>query len=266
LKLSVERVLAWVASIVVVIACGIALVLMDPPGAQRQRKLDERRVSDLKLLDTAIQEHVRRHDALPKDLASLEVVAWLEPRLDDARDPETGKTYGYERVDATRYRLCADFAAKSRNALHPDSSLEWAHPAGRHCFDRDRRIDPAAARAPMTRAEPPVATPIRPSETRPPAVMDPSGNRVASPAHQAIPRYPSSSIRRREQGEVLMTVEVREDGTPGEVMVKKSSGYKPLDDAAVEAMKSSTFHPALVAGDPRASTLEMPLRFSLNSR
>ena len=134
MKLSIERVLAWIASIVVVTACAVALVVMDPPGVERQHKLDARRISDLERLDSAIEIHAGRTKALPNALSDID-----SPLIEAAVDPVTGKPYGYERIDATRYRLCANFAMSSRKPVHRAYRMEWTHPAGRHCFDRSRR-------------------------------------------------------------------------------------------------------------------------------
>jgi len=57
------------------------------------------------------------------------------------RDSETGEPYDYERVDSSRYKLCANFALKS--LLQPTATEEagsaqpidpWRHPAGLSCF------------------------------------------------------------------------------------------------------------------------------------
>ena len=138
MKPSAGRVLAWVASLVVAAACVGAFLLMDPPSLQRKQKLDNRRVSDLQRIEMAIDAHYRREDALPPNLAALDSAA---PWIEIASDPETGSAYRYERIDDTHYRLCAEFDAKSTGARH-HRGVQWEHPAGLHCFERDRRKDP----------------------------------------------------------------------------------------------------------------------------
>ncbi len=53
-------------------------------------------------------------------------------------------------------------------------------------------------------------------------------------------------------------------GRPTGVAVKQSSGVAILDQAAIAAVRRWTFEPARTAGLPVASTVEVPVRFSLS--
>jgi hypothetical protein len=86
------RILAAVVTTVVIVAVIAALVLLGPPGVQRQRATDERRVNDLSLIENCVHEYWTRHQALAPDLASLA----SEPGFQVPRnDPETGQPYVY---------------------------------------------------------------------------------------------------------------------------------------------------------------------------
>jgi hypothetical protein len=128
-----DKILAAVVTTIVVGAVITAIVLLDPPGVQRQRKMDERRIEDLMGIERAAEEYWTRHKALPPDLATL----GKEPGLVvPANDPETGAAYVYETTGPKSYRLCAVFARTTaeRGAI-PGYLVKWAHGAGHHCFD-----------------------------------------------------------------------------------------------------------------------------------
>lgn len=119
---------------VAVIAAVIAAVTLEPPHVQRELRLDTQRVGDLSALDRAVKEYAKRHDALPP---TLEVLA-AEPGLASMhKDPETGIAYAYEITGKRSFRLCANFARESRAPNRHFAQFEWAHGAGRHCFDHD---------------------------------------------------------------------------------------------------------------------------------
>lgn len=128
--------LAVVLSVAVAAAVAAAIVMINPP-AQRQRRLDERRIDDLMRIREQIDTYWQRHQTLPNDLAGLDA----EPGFDTpTRDPETSTPYGYELKDTDSYRLCASFALDSGARRYPRwgrSASDWAHPAGRFCFDLD---------------------------------------------------------------------------------------------------------------------------------
>lgn len=77
------------------------------------------------------------------------------------------------------------------------------------------------------------------------------------------PDYPEEARRQREQGVVLVNVEVGADGRPDEVSLKRSSGFPMLDEAAVDAVRRWRFDPARAGGLPVSSRVDVPVRFSL---
>jgi protein TonB len=78
------------------------------------------------------------------------------------------------------------------------------------------------------------------------------------------PDYPLPSRRRREEGIVLLNVQVEVDGTPAAVSLNRSCGHPLLDRAALDAVRRWTFEPARAAGVPVSSLVVIPVRFSLD--
>jgi protein TonB len=68
----------------------------------------------------------------------------------------------------------------------------------------------------------------------------------------------------RQQGVVVVSVEVGADGHASDVSVSRSSGFPELDEAAVRAVRRWKFEPARSAGLPVKSHVEIPVRFSLS--
>jgi protein TonB len=81
--------------------------------------------------------------------------------------------------------------------------------------------------------------------------------------HNEPPEYPEDSRAAREQGVVILRVEVTAYGTPAEINILKSSGYFRLDQAARRAVQHWKFTPALAAGIAVASEADVPVRFKL---
>ena len=90
----------------------------------------------------------------------------------------------------------------------------------------------------------------------------------AQPRYNTNPRpdYPIPSLRRREEGTVLLNVQVQPDGTPAAISLNRSCGHPLLDRAALDAVRRWTFEPARAAGVPVASLVVIPVRFSLDDR
>jgi protein TonB len=78
------------------------------------------------------------------------------------------------------------------------------------------------------------------------------------------PRYPPIAIREHHSGKVILKVLIGIDGSPKEVTVEKSSGYRELDQAAIAAAKTWIFNPGTRNGKPYEGYALVPIDFNLN--
>nr|HPN41604.1 TonB family protein [Candidatus Cloacimonadota bacterium] len=79
---------------------------------------------------------------------------------------------------------------------------------------------------------------------------------------QIVPVYPDFAKRARVQGTVVLSVDVRRDGSVREIRVQRS--VTGLDDAAIEAVKKVRFQPGKAGGEPVDTTVIIPIEFRLN--
>jgi TonB family protein len=77
------------------------------------------------------------------------------------------------------------------------------------------------------------------------------------------PIYPKESRRRGEQGTVLLEVEIKPDGSIGEIRIVQNPGHERLVSAAIEAIRKARIEPAVEDGRPIASTVRVPFNFVL---
>jgi len=84
-----------------------------------------------------------------------------------------------------------------------------------------------------------------------------------SPLNVLRPVYPSICRTMGAEGKVTLHVLVDKGGQVAKVRVLKSSGNEALDEAAMEALRGSTFSPALQGDQPVAVWLSYPVVFSL---
>jgi protein TonB len=99
-------------------------------------------------------------------------------------------------------------------------------------------------------------------------VDDPSPFRApvaARPKYKLNPEppYPLSARRRRQEGEVLLSVRVDATGRAESVEVLESSGFAALDAAALAAVERWEFEPGTLDGAPVPTRVEVPIRFEL---
>jgi protein TonB len=80
---------------------------------------------------------------------------------------------------------------------------------------------------------------------------------VAVPRYRnnPAPEYPVAAKRRREEGEVRLSVTVSPDGRPLRVSLFRSSGHALLDQAAMDAVQR---------WEPVEDRVVVPVRFSLS--
>ena len=126
----------------------------------------------------------------------------------------------------------------------------------------EARSGPAATPSVSPSPAASTASSVRASEA---AAQGGGGAVSAKPRYRSnpTPDYPIPSRRRREEGIVLLNVQVQIDGTPAAVSLNRSCGHPLLDRAALDAVRRWTFEPARAAGVPISSLVVVPVRFSL---
>jgi len=80
------------------------------------------------------------------------------------------------------------------------------------------------------------------------------------------PEYPILSNRMNEQGKVVLRVYLGEDGRVVNTEVKTSSGYRRLDNAALNAVRTWRCKPALKNGVAVLAVALQPFKFKLEGR
>ena len=132
--------------------------------------------------------------------------------------------------------------------------------------------EPLVAPPAESTPKPPVSKPAAPAPrggaaagTGRPALSAGPGPGNSPPRYRSNPRpeYPAEARRLRQQGRVLLEVEVSAEGQPASVSLKRSSGVASLDAAALAAVRRWTFEPARTAGLPVAARVEVPVQFDL---
>lgn len=125
----------------------------------------------------------------------------------------------------------------------------------------DTEDEPADPSAEETPSPSPAPTPTPAPAAEPAPVPAPPDDRGAEPIARVQPAYPAAALRSREEGTVLLRVEVDAQGIPVAVDIESSSRSRELDRAAREAVSQWTFRPAIENGRPVASTVTVPVDF-----
>lgn len=142
-------------------------------------------------------------------------------------------------------------------------------------------IKPAPAKKGMVKAEekPPQPQPEEKQKLKPQPVTESSGQQAqeATAQHAAVtepipadylqnppPVYPRSALRKRQQGTVMLEVQVNAQGLPQSVRVQKTCGHRLLDEAALEAVRQWRFVPARRGNEQIAASVVVPVEFRIN--
>lgn len=78
------------------------------------------------------------------------------------------------------------------------------------------------------------------------------------------PHYPPAAIKKHAQGTTVLLVLIGTDGQPLKSRIKKSSGHKSLDQAALVAAQKWHFRPKMVDGKPIKAWTRVPVAFRLD--
>ncbi len=103
-----------------------------------------------------------------------------------------------------------------------------------------------------------------------PAATSPAPAKVELPTHVATylqnpkPDYPALSVRRGEQGQVVLNVLIGVDGRAQKAEIVKSSGFERLDAAALATVLRWRYVPGKRGGVPEEMWFKVPLAFVLD--
>lgn len=132
-------------------------------------------------------------------------------------------------------------------------------------------LSEAAVRPGLSASTSPSAPSVAPTPTSAPTpaptralVVPPDA--FASGLNNPAPRYPLESRRLREQGTVVLAVEVTADGIVASIAVARSSGHRRLDRAARDTVRTWRFKPATQAGQSVAAQGIVEIPFVLTRR
>ncbi len=111
----------------------------------------------------------------------------------------------------------------------------------------------------------PKALPAAPAPPAPPAPPARSIKTAAVANFNtcAKPEWPRSSLRNEETGTVTLAFVIGVDGSVVESKIMKSSGYRELDKAAVNAISKCVFKPGTTDGKPEQSSMQMQYVWTL---
>jgi protein TonB len=125
-------------------------------------------------------------------------------------------------------------------------------------------ITEAGDTQPAPSSETPASTATRPARkadtTRPARAA--RINRAPEPVARIQPEYPPQALRSREEGTVLVRVDVDANGMATNPEVVNRSGSRELDRAAAEAVKRWRFRPAQRNGEPVSGVVLVPISFA----
>lgn len=131
----------FVYSVVSVVTVSVlaSFFVVGSPTVQRDRRLDDRRVSDLQFIQSETILFWQNKARLPESLSELESdIRGIRVPV----DPETGGKYGYSVLGAETFELCGTFATDSEGGATPSRSkfpginVGFDHGAGTVCFER----------------------------------------------------------------------------------------------------------------------------------
>ena len=167
-----HRLFAGIASAIVLIALVWGFILVGSPGTGRSQRFDEKRLEDLRMIQTEVLNIVyegqpwngdkppEKKHPIPANLDDLVSGAvYTRPSI---TDPETGAPYAYDVLDSNTFKMCATFAYE-RDLSY---DIGWNHTPGEQCYLFDvtesqtspnpynQKVKPVAAPAPAPATAP----------------------------------------------------------------------------------------------------------------
>ena len=123
---------------VVVLAVGYGIFLSGSPQKQRAFQFDQRRISDLQNISSALNTYWKNNEKLPETFDDLKnQYSYIRSVV----DPVTQEPYEYNIRSETEYELCAVFELDSLDygagRVQKPFQEPWTHGVGKTCFERE---------------------------------------------------------------------------------------------------------------------------------
>ena len=80
------------------------------------------------------------------------------------------------------------------------------------------------------------------------------------------PPYPLSAFRAKQEGRVVLELEVLEDGAVGQIRLVQGSAFESLDESALATVKKWRYSPARKGGQIVKQWIRVSILFELKSR
>ena len=116
---------------------------VESPAAARARRHDEAVLGHFTQIDSMLSAYYSKNTKLPETLDKAQDSAPYVV-LSTLKDPLSGKTYEYKRLDNASYELCADFMTDNRKTTPDESTYtyadRWPHDKGHQCL-KQKAID-----------------------------------------------------------------------------------------------------------------------------
>jgi protein TonB len=110
----------------------------------------------------------------------------------------------------------------------------------------------------------PAAPPAPPAPPAAPA--DIAAGSDLSYGSRPNPHYPPQAVRQHHEGTVTLLILVGVDGVPKDIKVEKSSGFRELDRAAMDAARNWRFNPEVKGGRKVEGYARVPITFNLSGQ
>lgn len=109
---------------------------------------------------------------------------------------------------------------------------------------------------------PPAVVTEATSDGESPAV-EAQGDALPRPLENPPPQYPPSAVAARQEGTVILRLQISAEGRVEHLEIVQSSGHLSLDAAAFNAVRMWTFEPAASSGRKVGSVSRMSVHFQL---
>lgn len=145
---------------------------------------------------------------------------------------------------------------------HTQPVAETASPEAPHNPARENGSSVSQQTVEPVRMEPKAPSGVAAAKQEQPAEM--TFGSASGPAFnkQVVPVYPAQARRRGKEGSVLLRISISETGKLTKIEVLEDPGYG-FTEAALEAVRNSSFRPARHNGVPFAVRATLPIRFTL---